>query len=659
MQEEQQQRRDAVLQSIVGGASRTHLKSVPQSYWWQSLFSNEPSDEELLGAQTDQKRSVEVMSEFIKITTVQSSGFATLESLRKFLITLFDHQLKRENKVCDFVIFPENGIGEDVRDNLETNKCWDGLKELAKEYNVYLVLGTVCEFAGRDLYVTCVTIDNKGEIACAYQKRKPTIEGAHMKGTKVGIWETEFGTASTMICFDVENADIRNETLEYNPYLLFNPTLIPDNASMRKYPDIYYGGWRTALDSVSDKFESICSTHGVNIIRCDIAHPAKGSSQTIGTYKTDTTPTNKIEIFDVYLDGPKIRESNHFPSLTSEPTRHRTAAKDNVGSRYDTRFFTTSSFLGTCDAQPLSMTQIIAGGKDGKMYVHHRRNQNLISSHSLNSPICCMERWCPSSTNWLVGTESGINLWDVNAGIPVQFYSSDSPVLHIARPFSQPSTDDGTEDPPQFLYATCNSLYVFPVNDSSDPPKPVLVTDQLEKDYGNGNRIQGLQQGATENQIIIGIGNSIQIRDLKNIDSPISIVEFESPVTDIKLFMSPSGDEEVWASGGNRVTKMRGTDLGVVGWYEASPSLITSVAVLNSNDFLCSSTDTLIRACRLLDSPGQGETLYKFAGHSRAVWKVNKINDYEFTSCGAEKCYKLWRFHQNREKQVPLSCLFK
>lgn len=46
-----------------------------------------------------------------------------------------------------------------------------------------------------------------------------------------------------MICFDVENEDIFNETLSHHPKILFNPTWIPSPQSLNN-TDTFLSDWR-------------------------------------------------------------------------------------------------------------------------------------------------------------------------------------------------------------------------------------------------------------------------------------------------------------------------------------------------------------------------------------------------------------------------------
>ena len=75
------------------------------------------------------------------------------------------------------------------------------------------------------------------------------------------------GRIATMICFDIENTDIFNETIDCKPYLLFNPTWIPAPSTARTNPDLFLTDWRVAMETMSRKFEALCTQNNLNIIR--------------------------------------------------------------------------------------------------------------------------------------------------------------------------------------------------------------------------------------------------------------------------------------------------------------------------------------------------------------------------------------------------------
>jgi hypothetical protein len=111
-----------------------------------------------------------------------------------------------------------------------------------------------------------------------------------------------------MICFDIENEDIFRETIAEKPIILFNPTWIP--APKTKTTDLFLSDWRVAMETMSRKFEALCTQHNVTIIRCDIplssSVGAMGTSQVITPYRTVYAPTFEPTSFSTFIEYPYV-----------------------------------------------------------------------------------------------------------------------------------------------------------------------------------------------------------------------------------------------------------------------------------------------------------------------------------------------------------------
>lgn len=93
----------------------------------------------------------------------------------------------------------------------------------------------------------------------------------------MGVFDTKFGRVAVMICFDIENADIFEETLAERPLFILNPTWIPLPKVASRLPSVatpscYYplsllSAWRNALETMSRKFENLCIERGFYLVR--------------------------------------------------------------------------------------------------------------------------------------------------------------------------------------------------------------------------------------------------------------------------------------------------------------------------------------------------------------------------------------------------------
>ncbi len=212
-----------------------------------------------------------------------------------------------------------------------------------------------------DCYVTSVLMGTDGQIVGSYRKRKATHQGAvwhppltislspnphlvhanntqHAEGDKVGIFNTSYGPVGVMICFDVENIDIFEETVSHKPHIILNPTWIPTPTSMKSCRDaVTLATWRNSMETMSHKFEQICIENSLNIVRCDTPFPgAAGTSQYIGPYCTVYSPTMSKTYFSVFVDkNPDIlkKRFEQFSSLFTPAERPRTERRDRTGLR--------------------------------------------------------------------------------------------------------------------------------------------------------------------------------------------------------------------------------------------------------------------------------------------------------------------------------------
>lgn len=99
----------------------------------------------------------------------------------------------------------------------------------------------------------------------------------HDPGNEVGIFETPHGRIAVMICFDVENADIFEETLSHDPVVILNPTWIPLPRVISTMPSVaspscsyplsLLTAWGNAMETMSHKFENICIERGIYLVR--------------------------------------------------------------------------------------------------------------------------------------------------------------------------------------------------------------------------------------------------------------------------------------------------------------------------------------------------------------------------------------------------------
>ena len=154
--------------------------------------------------------------------------------------------LTREEGVSpDIIVYPESWLRIVLEGEISEHTEFKKFSEVMKNHKVSALLGTCTEYEKNKKYVTSVLIGSDGKICGKYRKRKPTSHGAHDEGSTIGIFDlqTSKGQVNTavMICFDIENQDIFNETMESKPQLLLNPTWIPSTTNKK---DRIRSDWR-------------------------------------------------------------------------------------------------------------------------------------------------------------------------------------------------------------------------------------------------------------------------------------------------------------------------------------------------------------------------------------------------------------------------------
>ena len=267
--------------------------------------------------------------EFIKVTTMQNSG-ASASSIEEFL-------QNEKGPRSDIILLHEYWMPQKFNRQipLEEQPYFQRFINIAKKYEVYLVLGTGVEVHSEHHYCTSLFIGPNGIIG-QYRKRKPIMR--HISpGNSLGVWDTPLGRISIQICFDIENADIWQENIQLRPDIILNPVMIAGTADS--------SNWHIAIDEMAHKFEALCREHNCSIFRCDSSFTL-GSSQSLTPTATITTRNSTENIFSVLV--PKTRGyeqsiySNFDPTaagfgfedLCIPPPRPRTEKRDNTGSRY-------------------------------------------------------------------------------------------------------------------------------------------------------------------------------------------------------------------------------------------------------------------------------------------------------------------------------------
>lgn len=275
--------------------------------------------------------------ENIKITLIQNSSIHERE-LEEFII----HERELNIQKTDIFLFYEYWFNTITNKDIKDIPACKKYLEIAKKYEIYICLGAGVELdkiSGLQ-YCTSIFIGPDGFIG-KYRKQRPIMQ-SFSKGKAPGVWDTPLGRIAILICFDIENADVFNETMNLSPDILLNPVLISKVG--RQDSELCHSQWNIGMDEMSQKFEALSRLHSCAFVRCDAPH-GLGSSQVISPVETLTGPTNEKTIFSVHIPKtrPTIQTKQNIYNITNQgygfeeicnpPERPRTELRDNTGSR--------------------------------------------------------------------------------------------------------------------------------------------------------------------------------------------------------------------------------------------------------------------------------------------------------------------------------------
>jgi predicted amidohydrolase len=359
----------------------------------------------------------------IKVLLIQYSARMGREDEGVFVENKILESMKQDNRVPDFVLFPELYIGEKSELHLDKNNTLKSISNVLAKYRIYGILGSMVERHSVRYYNTCVFMNRDGTILGSYRKRHLVKDG----GDRVGIYDTSFGRVAVLICYDIENKDCLNETLAYDPIIIFNPTLIAARSLSNSGKSAELTSWYIAMSSMSRQFENLCIEKQCTVIRCDmpgnpLGSNAMGTSQCISPYSTIYAPTRFPAIFNIYVDkvvdqsvvsAEKRALLNDYSRLTNPPTYIRSEQNDNVGNRYRLHTFESHTKPFVPDHICFFDSKVMFAATKQQLFMYkvfNRELQFIVSS--FESDIVAMTA---STKHLFTACKNGeLHIWKVN-----------------------------------------------------------------------------------------------------------------------------------------------------------------------------------------------------------------------------------------------------
>ncbi len=136
-----------------------------------------------------------------------------------------------KNQSTDLIVLSElaiTGIKPDRKKSLD--KFLPALKDLAKQYDTWLIPGTFHEFENDVIYNTCPVINNEGELVAKARKLYPWLpyENRITPGNEICTLEYPgAGIIGVHICYDLWFPETSRALAMAGAELIINPTLTP------------------------------------------------------------------------------------------------------------------------------------------------------------------------------------------------------------------------------------------------------------------------------------------------------------------------------------------------------------------------------------------------------------------------------------------------
>ena len=125
-------------------------------------------------------------------------------------------------------------LGFEVLDAWEREKFKEFMEDLARKYQVFIIAGSIPEKIGERYYNTSMLISPEGEIG-RYRKihlhAADKVMGLDGYGEELKIFETPYGKASIIICYDSLFPEISRILRLKGVEILFVPSAAPDKSS--------------------------------------------------------------------------------------------------------------------------------------------------------------------------------------------------------------------------------------------------------------------------------------------------------------------------------------------------------------------------------------------------------------------------------------------
>eukprot|EP01113_Clastostelium_recurvatum_P032828 TRINITY_DN4271_c0_g1_i1.p1 TRINITY_DN4271_c0_g1~~TRINITY_DN4271_c0_g1_i1.p1 ORF type:complete len:657 (-),score=148.59 TRINITY_DN4271_c0_g1_i1:65-2035(-) len=276
---------------------------------------------------------------------------------------LIDDKISSYGDKPDIIVFPECWYMGNEKHMIEK------ICPVIAKHKIVAVLGTMMERSGPKVYITSVVVGPDGGIVGKYRKRNLTDVGRCEPGSEAGIFHLPHLNIkiAILICFDIEKQDLLMDTISHSPDIIINPVYIGGRA-VTIGKDLIYSNWKSAMETMSRKFEALASEYHFTLVRVD--NPfffssassstttdgggdnltdndddgdskgcgGMGTSIVVGPYQTTYAPVMTPTCFSVYINNrPRLPRQEDFSVFCHPPSRERTERVDNTGNRYSTK----------------------------------------------------------------------------------------------------------------------------------------------------------------------------------------------------------------------------------------------------------------------------------------------------------------------------------
>ena len=212
--------------------------------------------------------------------------------------------LLKKHSPVDFVVCPENFAPPKFAEEIGV--------EMAKTFGTYFNGGSGVNMKKDKRFNTAIVVDRKGSVLVSYDKRKAWT--GQECGSSAGFFKTDkYGTGSVLICYDIEDEDLVQESIDANVRVIVNPTHIPTHRRGNEKDSL---DWNHGLEEMTKRLGYYAKKHNFCVFRSDV-RSSSVKRENFNIMPLTLTRTSLSEVLEHQLTRLKRNRSSRMQLLNS------------------------------------------------------------------------------------------------------------------------------------------------------------------------------------------------------------------------------------------------------------------------------------------------------------------------------------------------------